>query len=193
MIKKQSLTYLLICWLLSFWAQPIFSKVDPPNYDFSLDSFAPFMPGKTLSELNKLYSQNTKMEDADGGVIYRFYVEQLRYRFPVFVLVKGDIIDNFYATLPSYFLHDVFHQSIINRYGMQQTYKKVEESAVYIWNNVNGNSHVYGGTCTITCFPLYYAVFPVGSTSTLLKKFSDHSNFGKEPKQSPKAEEALAL
>ena len=42
--------------------------------------------------------------------IYRFYVDQIRYKFPVFVqLDQGKALD-FYAKLPSYFLHDVFHQ-----------------------------------------------------------------------------------
>lgn len=169
------------------------AKVDPPNYDFSLDSLSPFMPGQSLGELQKKYGKGTKMGEDGNGVITRFLVEQLRYKFPVLVQSKADVIDNFYASLPTYFLHDVFHQSLINRLGMQDSYKKVEESAVYIWKNNKGLTHVYSGTCTITCFPVYYAVYPQGAAENLLKKMSDQSNYGKflDPKLKP--EEVLAL
>lgn len=172
---------------------PLAAKVDPPNYDFSLDSLAVFMPGQSLQQAQKIHGPATKMSEASGGQIYRFMVEQLRYRFPVLVQVKGDQIDNFYAALPSYFLHDIFHQSLINRFGPQQIYKKVEESAVYIWENVKGNTHVYSGTCTITCFPVYYAVYTTGSTENLVKQLQDHSNYGKFLEVKPKPEETMAL
>ncbi len=188
---KSQLYILFILFML--FVEGLNAKVDPPNYDFSLERLSLFMPGKNVSELAKEYSNGTKMEDANGGQIIRYYVEHLRYRFPIFVLIKGDKIDSFFATLPSYFLHDVFHQSLINRYGMQNSYKKVEESAVYIWNNVEGNTHVYSGTCTITCFPIYYSVYPATATDDLLKKFVLQSNYQREVKQAPNATEAQAL
>ena len=33
------------------------AKVDPPNYNFSLDQFELFMPGKTLDEISKQFPQ----------------------------------------------------------------------------------------------------------------------------------------
>jgi hypothetical protein len=71
---------------------------------------------------------------------------------------EGKILDMF-AKLPSYFLHDVFHQSLINRFGKQDEYKKYGEEAIYKWTK-SPLTHVYSGACTITCFPIFYTVFP---------------------------------
>ena len=58
----------------------------------------------------------------------------------------------------------IFHQSLINRIGKQDKYLNTNEQSVYVWNNKNGNRHVYSGACTVTCFPLYYSVMPVKRT-----------------------------
>lgn len=133
-------------------------KVDPPNYDFSLDKFNNFMPGKSFSAASKDYP-NKKLTFTTGQFkTYKIYIEHIRYRFPILVQIKGDEITDFHARLPAYFLHDIFHQSLINRYGGQDIYKKVEDQAVYIWKNENGLKHSYNGVCSITCFPVFYAV-----------------------------------
>ncbi len=116
------------------------------------------MPGQKLVEIEKKYKQKELMSKKDAYSIYRFYVEHLRYRFAVLVQFNEGKVTDFHARLPQYFLHDVFHQSLINRIGMQDVYKKVEEQAVYIWNNKNNNKYYYSGACTITCFPIYYGV-----------------------------------
>ena len=90
----------------------------------------------------------------------RFYVKQLRYRFSVMVQIEGNKVVDFFATLPSYFLHDVFHQSLINRLGKQTRYFYQENSAVYLWKNKKGIDFIYRATCTITCFPIYLAGRP---------------------------------
>lgn len=74
---------------------------------------------------------------------------------------------DFYAKLPSYFLHDIFLQSLVNRYGKQNSYVKKERSAVYIWNNIEGNKHYYSGSCTITCFPVFYSVIALTPTEAI--------------------------
>ncbi len=171
--------FLIIFSILLLWTNA-YPEVDPPNYDFSLDTLKDFMPGTSLEEVQKKYGLGTKIEEGSGGIVYRFYISQLRYKFPVFVQLKGNNVGDFFTRLPTYFLHDIFHQSLINRFGAQNQYLKKENSAVYIWNDVKGNTHVYSGSCTITCFPTYYAVYPKGSPDPLLMKFSNSSKAGKK-------------
>jgi hypothetical protein len=77
------------------------------------------------------------------------------------------VILDFFAILPSYFLHDLFHQALINRLGKQSSYIKKETAALYIWKTSDGLTHYYQGTCTINCFPEFYSVvgakFPPGA------------------------------
>lgn len=134
------------------------AKVDPPNYNFSLDQFELFMPGKTLDEISKQFPQKELLINEDNFKTYKFYVEHIRYKFAILVQFNKGIVTDFHARLPSYFLHDIFHQSLINRYGPQTSYKRKEEQAVYHWKEIKGNEHLYMGTCTITCFPVYYSV-----------------------------------
>ncbi|MCK5884637.1 MAG: hypothetical protein KAG61_13180 [Bacteriovoracaceae bacterium] len=169
------ITFFLAIALVAF---PLTAKVDPPNYDFSLDTMKDFMPGQKLQQIQKKYGKGTKISEGGGGIVYRFYVTQLRYKFPVFIQLKGQEVGDLFTRLPTYFLHDTFHQSLINRIGPQNQYLKRENSAIYIWDKVSGNTHVYSGSCTITCFPNYYAVYPAGSPAPLLNKFSKMANFG---------------
>lgn len=147
--------------------QPLNAKVEPPNYNFSLDTLQDFMPGKPNSELEKKYSKPELVEDKAGVQTLKYYVAQIRYKFPVIVQVKDGIVLDFFARLPNYFLHDVFFQSLINRHGKQTGYKKVGEEAVYIWNKPP-LKQVYSAACTITCFPIFYAVFSEGQNTTPL-------------------------
>ncbi|MBL7663619.1 MAG: hypothetical protein JNM93_00685 [Bacteriovoracaceae bacterium] len=134
------------------------AKVDPPNYNFSLDELAIFNPGSSISEIEKKYGPGLIIEKKGEITIFRFFVSQLRYKFPVIVQAKSAEVLDFYATLPSYFLHDVFHQSLINRIGKQNQYLLRDEHAVYVWNNVKNLKHTYSAACTITCFPIFYSV-----------------------------------
>ena len=105
-----------------------------------------------------------------GGVnLFRFEISHRHYRFPLFVQVYDNKVVDFFASLPSYFLHDVFHQSLINRYGKQKTYTRKEKQAYYEWNTKKGLSHSYAGACSITCFPIYYSVYPQAPPPGLTK------------------------
>jgi len=147
--------------------QPLNAKVEAPNYNFNLDTLSDFMPGKEIAEAEKKYGKPEEMNNIRGTLTKKFYVAQIRYKFPVLVQEQeGKILDMF-ARLPSYFLHDLFHQALINRMGKQTTYKKVGEEAVYTWN-YQGNTHVYSAACTITCFPIFYSVRPNDATATPL-------------------------
>ncbi|GAB4018568.1 MAG: hypothetical protein Fur0010_19850 [Bdellovibrio sp.] len=132
-----------------------FGKVDPPNYDFSLDTLKDFYPGAELSAIESKHGKAEFVRENKGVKIYKFYVAHIRYKFPVFVQINNNQVIDFLARLPSYFLHDVFHQSLINRFGKQDLYFKRDNQAVYVWNDKNGMRITYEGACTITCFPVY--------------------------------------
>jgi hypothetical protein len=146
--------YLSILFLFSFSTD---AAVDPPNYDFSLDRLNKFLPGKKIAEIKKEYGDGELVFNTPPFITLKFYVEHIRYKFPIFVQFKEGTVVDFHARLPQYFLHNIFHQSMINRYGPQDEYKRLDEQAFYVWKNKIGIKHIYGGACTITCFPIYYA------------------------------------
>lgn len=143
-----------------------FSKVEPPNYDFSLNKFDEFMPGKKLVDIQKNYKNKEVVFKNDQYMTYKFYIAHIRYKFSILVQFNNGIVTDFHARLPQYFLHDTFHQSLINRLGPQDIYKKKEEQAMYVWKNKNNLRHYYSGACTITCFPIYYAVKQLSNKDT---------------------------
>ncbi len=141
------------------------AKVIPPNYNFSLDQLNIFKPGNQITEVEKKLGKGTIINKKEEVIIKKFYIAHMRYKFPVIVQIyKGKILD-FFANLPSYFLHNIFHQSLINRFGKQNKYYKNNAHALYVWNDVSGVKYYYTGTCTITCFPIYF--------SGILKKLPD--------------------
>ncbi len=136
-----------------------YAQVDPPNYNFSLDQFDPFLPGQKFSSQWKQQHQAVLMSEKNNIQLYRLQIKQLRYVFSIFVGVKENIIVDFYATLPTYFLHDVFHQSLINRFQKQDEYQLINGTALYTWKKNPQKKMIYSATCTITCFPIFLTVF----------------------------------
>lgn len=131
-------------------------RVDPKNYDFSTDTLKDFFPGTSLEDIEKKYGKAEKMKPKSEPQMLRFWVAQIRYKFPIIVQVQeGKVLDMF-ARLPSYFLHDIFHQSVITRWGKQSYYKRVDEEAYYRWDSEEYVLH-YSASCTITCFPIYFS------------------------------------
>lgn len=143
---------------LSFIHFSLWSKVDPPNYNFTLDIFDKIAPQKTTEQLKTAYPKAKLIREEAENQLYKINISHNRYKFPVFVQVNQGKITDFFARLPSYFLHDLFHQSLINRYGKQDHYLLYDEHAVYRWNDKQNKKIIYAGACTITCFPLYIAV-----------------------------------
>jgi hypothetical protein len=123
------------------------------------------MPGKKLAEIIKTYKYKEVIFKSDQYITYKFYVAHIRYKFSILVQFNNGVVTDFHARLPQYFLHDIFHQSLINRLGPQDIYKKKEEQAIYIWKNKKNMRHHYTGACTITCFPIYYAVKQLGNNT----------------------------
>lgn len=147
----------LISYFLIFFFTNVFishAKVDAYNYNFSLDQLKPFYPGNRISDIKDLVYLTKK---GDYSLVKTEVIYQ-RYKFFVYMDVKGDVILGFFSKLPSFFLHDLFHQALINRLGKQTSYTKKESAALYIWKTEDGLTHYYQGSCTINCFPEFYAV-----------------------------------
>lgn len=151
----------MLRWLLLiiFFSSSVHAKVDPKNYNFSADTLADFFPGKTLAEIETKYGKAEIMRDRDDIKMLRFWVSQLRYKFPVIVQAQNGAVLDMFARLPSYFLHDMFHHTLIQRWGKQTFYKRVDEEAYYRWDDAEKTMH-YSASCTITCFPIYFSVAP---------------------------------
>ncbi len=147
-----------VIFLLCVLSLAASAKVDPANYEFSTDTLSDFFPGKKISEIEAKYGKGDVMKEGDVKMI-RFWVSQIRYKFPVIVQADQENVLDMFATLPTYFLHDVFHQSLIKRWGKQKTYKRVDEEAYYRWSDEEKVMH-YAAACTITCFRLYFSVAP---------------------------------
>ncbi len=150
--------------------QPLNAKVEAPNYNFSIDTLSEFLPGKKIAAIQAKYGKGEVLSEENGIKTMKFYVAHIRYKFPVMVQVNDNQVEDMFARLPSYFLHDLFFQSLVNRYGKQSTYKKTGEEAYYVWNK-EALKHIYSAACTITCFPIFYAVEKSdNSTPSILDK-----------------------
>jgi hypothetical protein len=159
---------ILPCFLMMF--QPLNAKVEKPNYDFSLDTFNDFQPQKKIGDLNSKYGPALEMNALSKMKTQKFNITHIQYKFPILVQERDGVVHDFFARLPSYFLHDLFLQSLVNRLGKQNSYKRTGEEAYYTWE-VDKLRHVYSAACTITCFPIFYSVAPVETKEpTLLEQ-----------------------
>jgi hypothetical protein len=149
------LLLILTCLIIKF--QPLNAKVEKPNYNFDLETLSVFFPGNLLSEIDSKFGKGEGMSDKGGLVTFKYKVNHTNFSFMVLVHAKDGTVEDFFVRLPSYFLHDVFFQSLINRYGKQTTFKKTLEEAYYVWD-APPLKHTYSASCTITCFPIFYSV-----------------------------------
>ncbi len=151
-MSKIKLSYIFIVFLT--FVNTAKGKVTPKNYDFTFDKFKVFYPGAKLAEVKNIYP---KLELMNKGVVelYRINIIHVRYKFPVYIQVKDNAIIDFYARLPNYFIHDIFHQSLINRFGKQDKFLNKDGTSYYIWSNADNLKITYSGACTITCFPIF--------------------------------------
>ena len=136
------------------------AKVEAPNYQFKLETLDVFMPGQKVEDIEKQHGKGVVMNDKRGTTTIKFKVKQIRYSFDVLVQAREGVVLDFFTKLPSYFLHDVFFQSLINKYGKQTSYKKAGEEAYYVWEKAPLKI-IYNGHCTITCFPGFYTAYPL--------------------------------
>lgn len=156
-MNKSVNLYKIIILLVLTIVNTLNAKVEIPNYNFTLDKLSTFSPEQKISMISKDFGKSEIIEKNTETTIIKYYISHNRYKFPIFIQVFNGIILDYFAKLPSYFLHNVFHQSIINKLGKQDIYLKKENSAIYIWNKNSSRKYVYSAACTITCFPIYYS------------------------------------
>lgn len=144
--------FILPCLLLML--QPLKAKVEAPNYHFSLDEFNRYLPGQSIEPSS---GQFLSMIKKNSTHLLQGKIKKERYLIPFFITVEENKIIDFYGKLPSYFLHDVFFQSLITRFGKQTSYKMKDEHAVYTWE-LKDLAITYSATCTITCFPIFLSI-----------------------------------
>jgi hypothetical protein len=151
--------FLFLWFALAFCleSRAVQAQIIPPNYDFSFEQLEVFWPEQSLEQMIARHGAFETLQEQGGHRLVRFSVEQLRYRFGVFVELRDDTVLGFFASLPSYFLHDLFHQGLINRFGPQDQFRHVDSTSVYRWRDARGYALTYTGACTITCFPVYIA------------------------------------
>ncbi|MCO4756247.1 MAG: hypothetical protein KC478_17325 [Bacteriovoracaceae bacterium] len=165
---KNILTLILLT-LLTF-VNGAKAKVDPKNYDFTYDKFRVFYPGQKLSDIKEKY-KNLKLINKKGSVeTYEATITHVRYVFPLYVQIKNELVIDFYAKLPNYFIHDIFHQSLINRFGKQNQFLHKDGTSFYVWKDAGGITITYSGACTITCFPIF--IHGIGNKEKALQKES---------------------
>jgi hypothetical protein len=154
--------------------QPLNAKVIAPNYEFNVDSLMDFLPSKDLKDIESKYGKPEVMNLKDGIQLLKVQIKTTNYHIPVMIQVRDNKILDFYAKLPSYFLHDVFFQSLINRLGKQEVFQKSAEEAIYQWLK-DDMTHVYSAACTITCFPIFYSVHlkPQGAFKPLIQTLKE--------------------
>ena len=167
-MRMLKLILILPCLIIMF--QPLNAKVDPPNYNFDLETLADFFPGRPISGIESKFGKGEVMNEEGRIKTIKYIVRETRYSLTAIVLEKEGIVEDFFVRLPGYFLHDVFFQALINRHGKQTSYKKVQEEAYYVWKTET-LKQVYSAACTITCFPIFYSVQKTNATGrTLLDK-----------------------
>ena len=150
------------------------AKVTPKNYDFTFDKFKTFYPGKTLEEVKKVYKK-VELIKKSTTELYRTEITHVRYKFPIYFQIKDGAIIDFYARLPNYFIHDIFHQSLINRFGKQDKFLNKDGTSFYVWKKADRLKITYSGTCTITCFPVFvHGIKP--TKDSLRESFLDKMN-----------------
>ncbi|OFZ21583.1 MAG: hypothetical protein A2202_09065 [Bdellovibrionales bacterium RIFOXYA1_FULL_36_14] len=148
----------VIFFMLIAFSWQLYAKVDAFNYNFSLEILEDFYPDKTLESIEKKYNKGSSILSNADYKINKYLINHQRYTFPVFVQYYKEKSVDFYVRLPSYFVHDIFHASLIKKLGKQDIYSKYEESASYTWKNIKDAKHFYRAECTITCFPIFYSV-----------------------------------
>lgn len=134
--------------------QPLKAKVEAPNYHFSIDEFNSYLPGKVVEPSS---GQIQTLKKTSTTLLLKTDIKKERYHIPLFITVEKNQIIDMYARLPSYFLHDVFFDSLIKKYGKQTKYQKKDEHAIYTWERED-LFITYSAACTITCFPIFLSI-----------------------------------
>lgn len=167
--------FLLLIGLTLGLSTPVFADIKPPNYDFTLASLEPFLPGGNLEKSKTDKSiQSDIFEDNGNLKIIRLKLKRANYHIDVYVQIKDNKIIDMYARLPQHFIHDIFLADLQKKYKKQDKYVQKDMNALYVWMNRDGNNIIYQGSCSITCFPMFIEIVSADKTVVpLYKKFNE--------------------
>ncbi len=149
----------------------IFAKAEikSPNYDFNLATIEPFFPGKSLEEAKKDKAIKSDIFEDNGSIkIWRLKLNKTTYILDIYVQVKDEKITDMFVRLPQHFSHDQVLRDLQTRYKKQDKYIHKDMSALYLWNEKEGNNIIYHGSCSISCFPMFLEVVSSDKTVTPL-------------------------
>ncbi len=158
---------ILIIALIFLNIQLAQSKVTTPNFDFKLSNLDQYLPGSKKQDIDKNNTTGKHQFGGGRGSIWKYQVKHQRYFFEMYIQFQDDVVTDFYVMLPSYFLHDIFHQSLITQFGMQDKFLNENEHSIYVWSKVKGMRIFYEAACTIQCFPIYYSVIGLDIVKTM--------------------------
>lgn len=178
MIKAKFSTVLLFSTLFIVTINPpsVRGEIKKPDYSSTIKSLQIFYPGQSIKDIEKIRGKGEIYSKRGEELVYQYKIDYFGYDFPILIQVKEGVVLGLWASLPTYFVHDIFHKQLIEMYGKQDHYFKKENSALYLWRDEDGNSVMYSGQCTLTCFSSY--IFVVNNKlpkerRTLLKQFRD--------------------
>lgn len=133
--------------------------IDPaPISYFTLDELEPFLPGKNLQDLPKMYGKGDLVNKKGQLYTYRFTLFSKRFNLPLYIQVHQQIILDLFLSFPSFFMHRTLHQLLIKKWGKQGQYTLKENSAYYLWEVEKRWRVRYSAACTFSCYPLFLAV-----------------------------------
>jgi len=84
--------FLYMITTVSLLTVPCFAKIDPPNYEFTLAKFDDFLPGTDISKVKKKLGPGTIVEKKGNLTTLRFYINHVRYKFPILNMENKIII-----------------------------------------------------------------------------------------------------
>lgn len=161
--------------LFTLLSTGIQAEIKTPNYDFSLTLLEPFLPGKSVVELNKDKAFRSEIfEDNGNQKIIKFKLKKENYVLELYTQVKNDLITDLYVRLPQHFNHDQFLMELQKKYKKQDKFVRKDFSALYTWLNREGFNILYHGSCSISCFPMFLEIVTTDkSIIPLYQKFNE--------------------
>ena len=151
------LKLLTIFACLLLFDQPLKARNGAPNYNLVIESLSDFYPGKKLEDVEKAHGKGEITNDKGGVQTKKFLVSKNGLSFPVLVQFKDDVVIDFFVRFASSLPHNDFHKAFLKSLGPQSSYKPGNGDALYTWVKTP-LKHTYSAACTITCFPIFYAV-----------------------------------
>lgn len=152
----------------------IHAKITPPNYDFTLQTVESFFPSKSVEDIKKNFPKFQTMEDNGDSKILKIKVVKKEYSFEVYIQSKKDVVTDAYFKMPQYFNHDQLLKMLQDKWKKQDKFKNKDRSSLYVWFNRDQQNILYHGSCSITCFPVFFEVVSSDpSVTPLYKKFNE--------------------